>query len=146
MVNEINTCSFKKMHLKMSSAKWRPFCLGLDGLNNIGLLLPSESYMTFTFVSTENRVLFHFNESSYCMSCTGLSYFRTHCVRGSVTFTTHEFYTFRGGRDVNYMFNTKFWTKIRNKMAYDNFYVLYICMQFIYYRNKRLDVCCKIHP
>ena len=35
-VNEIligiETFSFKKMHLKMSSAKWRPFCLGLDVL------------------------------------------------------------------------------------------------------------------
>ena len=28
----IQTFSFKKMHLKMSSAKWRPFCLGLDVL------------------------------------------------------------------------------------------------------------------
>ena len=25
---------FKKMHLKMSSAKWRPFCLGLNVLND----------------------------------------------------------------------------------------------------------------
>ena len=25
---DIHTFSFKKMHLKMSSAKWRPFCLG----------------------------------------------------------------------------------------------------------------------
>ena len=35
-VNEIliaiHTFSFKKMHLKMSSAKWRPFCLGLNVL------------------------------------------------------------------------------------------------------------------
>ena len=29
---EIHTFSFKKMHLKMSSAKWRPFCLGLNVL------------------------------------------------------------------------------------------------------------------
>ena len=29
----IQTFSFKKMHLKMSSAKWRPFCLGLNVLN-----------------------------------------------------------------------------------------------------------------
>ena len=28
----ILTFSFKKMHLKMSSAKWRPFCLGLNVL------------------------------------------------------------------------------------------------------------------
>ena len=27
---EIHTFSFKKMHLKMSPAKWRPFCLGLN--------------------------------------------------------------------------------------------------------------------
>ena len=31
---EIQAFSFKKMHLKMSSAKWRPFCLGLNELNN----------------------------------------------------------------------------------------------------------------
>ena len=29
---EIHTFSFKKMHLNMSSAKWRPFCLGLNVL------------------------------------------------------------------------------------------------------------------
>ena len=28
----IQTFSFKKMHLKMSSEKWRPFCLGLNVL------------------------------------------------------------------------------------------------------------------
>ena len=27
---DIHTFSFTKMHLKMSSAKWRPFCLGLN--------------------------------------------------------------------------------------------------------------------
>ena len=32
---EIYTFSFKKMHLKMSSGKWRPFCLGLNVLNHI---------------------------------------------------------------------------------------------------------------
>ena len=32
MLIEIHTFSFKKMHLKMSSGKWRPFCLGLDVL------------------------------------------------------------------------------------------------------------------
>ena len=30
---EIQTFSFKKMHLKVSSEKWRPFCLGLNELN-----------------------------------------------------------------------------------------------------------------
>ena len=30
---KIDTFLFKKMHLKMSSGKWRPFCLGLNVLN-----------------------------------------------------------------------------------------------------------------
>ena len=29
---DIHTFSFKKIHLKMASAKWRPFCLGLNVL------------------------------------------------------------------------------------------------------------------
>ena len=31
----IQAFSFKKIHLKMSSAKWRPFCLGLNVLRNL---------------------------------------------------------------------------------------------------------------
>ena len=31
---ENHAFSLKKMHLKMSSGKWRPFCLGLNVLNN----------------------------------------------------------------------------------------------------------------
>ena len=31
---EIHTFSFKIMHLKMSSGKWQPFCLGLNMLNS----------------------------------------------------------------------------------------------------------------
>ena len=31
----IHTFSFKKINLNMSSAKWRPFCLGLNVLNKI---------------------------------------------------------------------------------------------------------------
>ena len=34
----IDTLSFKKMHLKMLSGKWRPFCLGLDVLKNFDVL------------------------------------------------------------------------------------------------------------
>ena len=30
---KIHTFSFKKIHLKMSPGKWRPFCLGLNVLN-----------------------------------------------------------------------------------------------------------------
>ena len=36
MLIEIHKFSFKKIHLKMSSGKWRPFCLGLNVLNMAG--------------------------------------------------------------------------------------------------------------
>ena len=32
---KIHIFSFKKMHLQMSSGKWRPFCLGLSVLNHM---------------------------------------------------------------------------------------------------------------
>ena len=35
----IQIFSFKKMHLQMSSAKWRPFCLGLNVLSDTILSL-----------------------------------------------------------------------------------------------------------
>ena len=35
IVSEIHTFSFKKMHFKMSSGKWRPSCLGLNVLTLI---------------------------------------------------------------------------------------------------------------
>ena len=35
----IQAFSFKKMHLNMSSAKWRPFCLGLNVLKDMGRVL-----------------------------------------------------------------------------------------------------------
>ena len=33
ILSEIHTSSFKKMHFKTSSPKWRPFCLGLNVLS-----------------------------------------------------------------------------------------------------------------
>ena len=33
ILSEIHSFAFTKMHWKMSSAKWRPFCLGLNVLN-----------------------------------------------------------------------------------------------------------------
>ena len=35
ILSEIHIFSFKKMPLKMASAKWRPFCLGLNGLMHV---------------------------------------------------------------------------------------------------------------
>ena len=37
ILSEIHAFSFKKMHLKMPSAKWRPFCLGLNVLTEVGI-------------------------------------------------------------------------------------------------------------
>ena len=41
---KIHTFSFKKMHLKMSSAKWRPFCFGLNLLTKLLRLQNNPSY------------------------------------------------------------------------------------------------------
>ena len=44
--SEVHTFSFKKMHLKMSSAKWRPFCLSLNVLshcNSLEMQLPMQA-------------------------------------------------------------------------------------------------------
>ena len=35
ILSEIHSFSFKKMHLKMSSAKWQPFCLNLNVLTAV---------------------------------------------------------------------------------------------------------------
>ena len=40
----IQTFWFKKMHLKMSSAKWRPFCLGLNVLIHVSKMTPLTSW------------------------------------------------------------------------------------------------------
>ena len=37
---EIHTFSFKKIHLKLSSGKWRPFCLGLNVLIHVSERVP----------------------------------------------------------------------------------------------------------
>ena len=39
MLIEIHTFSFKKIHLKMSSGKWRPFYLGLNVLTDIDMVI-----------------------------------------------------------------------------------------------------------
>ena len=39
MLIEIHIFSFKKIHLKMSSGKWRPFCLGLNVLSSTQMFL-----------------------------------------------------------------------------------------------------------
>ena len=51
---EILTCSFKKMRLKVSSAKRRPCCLGLNVLTNWAL---DKIYLQTTF---SNAIAWHF--------------------------------------------------------------------------------------
>ena len=49
MLIGIQTFSFKQMHLKMSSAKWRPFCLGLNVLTNCWNVLWAASWISLRF-------------------------------------------------------------------------------------------------
>ena len=46
----IKIFSFKKMCLKMPSAKWRPFCLGLNELSAITLNVNMNQYIVMTSV------------------------------------------------------------------------------------------------
>ena len=48
---EIVIFSFKKMRLKVSSAKWRPFCLGLNVLIRGCVLLWSDAYLFYHYFS-----------------------------------------------------------------------------------------------
>ena len=47
---EVQTISFKKMELKMSSAKWRPFCLGLNVLITSNLATPHPSIESISII------------------------------------------------------------------------------------------------
>ena len=46
----IQTFSFKKMYLKMSSEKWRSFCLGLNVLNTPVLTIPESTFRHFRYI------------------------------------------------------------------------------------------------
>ena len=53
---DIQTFSFNEIHLKMSSATWRPFCLGFNVLTNNNKTLQSEphAYSLRCIISTLN--------------------------------------------------------------------------------------------
>ena len=53
---EILTFTFKKMRLKVSSSKLRPFCLGLNGLTAIPVLTV-HGYGQYTIVSNQTQFL-----------------------------------------------------------------------------------------
>ena len=48
---EILTFSFKKMRLKVSSAKWRPFCLGLNVLSSTCSLAQYQGPILVTWIN-----------------------------------------------------------------------------------------------
>ena len=60
----IQAFSFKKMHLKMSSAKWRPFCLGLNVLRQH---LYTQSAPATNFTDTFSITIHIWWESSFPM-------------------------------------------------------------------------------
>ena len=54
---EILTVSFKKMRLKVSSAKWRPFCLGLNVLTTSAITVEAQLSPTSGHVYVRDRQL-----------------------------------------------------------------------------------------
>ena len=54
IVSEIHTFSFKKMHFKMSSGKWRPSCLGLNVLIKIWIWMDRPFGTSFNENSDQN--------------------------------------------------------------------------------------------
>ena len=53
----IQIFSFKKMPLKMSSAKWRPFCLGLNVLTSVWLSVAFNLYLCCPIHVTLSNIL-----------------------------------------------------------------------------------------
>ena len=51
----IETFSFKKMYLKMSSAKWRPFCLGLNVLIKQCMVFPKRWLYKYSYPCPEEK-------------------------------------------------------------------------------------------
>ena len=54
IIIEILTFSYKKMRLKVSSAKWRPFCLGLNVLRGFWQIIPTLSLIVVFDILTNN--------------------------------------------------------------------------------------------
>ena len=69
----IHIFSFKKMHLKMSSGEWRPFCLGLNVLkktkkkwDSIELQNLKNELRFFLFINYQfTCIIFHYKQSFY---------------------------------------------------------------------------------
>ena len=101
----IQTISFTKMHLKMSSAKWRPFCLGLNELTCIGLLI----YEFLVIIGLDTGLSLVWCQVTARMTCQFLwfSYF----TKTSLTFRQFSFIKMHGNI---YIFK-KIWVFFRDQ-------------------------------
>ena len=76
LLSKIHAFSFKKMHLKMSSAKWRPFCLGLNVLTCGLASIPDSHYITvWMMVQIYHAISFQW--SQYSVSLAQLDFSQT---------------------------------------------------------------------
>ena len=69
----IQTFSFKKMYLKMSSAKWRPFCLGLNALI-IYIGQTHMNSMSIKWAKRSNSIPFQFSYVKAAIKCLIIAY------------------------------------------------------------------------
>ena len=75
---EIHTFSFKKMHLKMSSGKCRPFCLGLNVLTvPISGIHLANHVMMYVFLSSQKVVRKNF---LFTISCIYILCYMCRCI------------------------------------------------------------------
>ena len=87
---EIHTFSVKKMHLKMSSAKWRPFCLG----RNVLIV-----WLLITWFTTRNQDTRSCNSSIFVLFCFVLFCFVL-LFRMISAKVKNQFYVFRNNLNV----------------------------------------------
>ena len=66
---EIHTFSFKKIHLKISSGKWRPFCLGLNILH---WSVDGRVHVTMSIWKSHSN-LWHFSQHIYLVIKTNIN-------------------------------------------------------------------------
>ena len=64
---EIHIFPFTKMHLKMSSGKWRPFCLGLNVLKRVLDVCILLTYRLVVWLGVDKRDLYCITVSHVCL-------------------------------------------------------------------------------
>ena len=74
--SEIHAFSFKKMHLKMESAKWRPFCHGLNVLMHWILKLPVHQEACHWLCGTNNMYCCSIVNSIYLCQTKSKTWFK----------------------------------------------------------------------